>query len=47
MHAFFQEFSKVGSFFESTFIAGFGGEEKNHFGPKMGIFKNFDDGRLI
>ena len=25
MH-FFKQFSKVGSFFESTFIAGFGGE---------------------
>ena len=28
MHPFFEQFSKVGSFFESTFIAGFGGEEK-------------------
>ena len=41
MHAYFEQFSKVGSFFESTFIAGFGGEEKKSFWAQNGNFQKF------
>ena len=48
MHAFFQQFSKVGNFFESTFIAGFAGEVDffpSGFGNYSNLKNQFHDSK--